>query len=117
MPGDAAHESGCRVVHNASQGRLTLRWRFRRSDAISQTGRRLKHRVAHSQRLEKIAAREIRERLSAHAAYDFSQQNEIDVAIDEPRAGRGSRFIDEREADSRCVTGPLRLEAQLPPDS
>ena len=73
----------------------------------------LKHGLLHAQRLEDGFARVLVERLAAQAVHDFAQQDEIDVAIDEARAGRPGGLFDERAADAGVVAGPGRVQRQV----
>ena len=58
---------------------------------------RNERRVFHAQRLEDPLTRELIERLAAHAADDVAEQEEIDVAVDEPFTGcRSGHFFDSQ---------------------
>ena len=60
----------------------------------TQRCRRLEHGLVHAQRQEDLLARIIGEHLPAQPVHQFAQQDEIDVAIDEARAGRPGGLVD-----------------------
>ena len=59
--------------------------------------------------------RELVERLAADAPDDVAEQEEVDVAVDEPLAGRRGRDLLDRQLDGLVVAGPLVAEIDVRP--
>ena len=57
------------------------------------------------------------ERHAAHTRDDVAQQEEIDVAVDEPLAGRRRRHLLARQLDGRVVALPRVGEIDIGPQS
>ena len=113
VAGNAAHIARGGVMHHAAQRRLVFGQLLGGRDARHQRGRRLEHRVLHTERLEDVLARVIRDHLAAQAVHELAQQDEIDVAVDEPRArGSGGR-IGVGQLDAVLVAGPRNLERHV----
>ena len=78
------------------------------------------HRVAHAERLEHPApARNWSKRLSGHPRDDVAEQEEVDVAVDEPLVGRRQRDFLQRASDRRVVaraTSSLRSRSGRSPE-
>jgi hypothetical protein len=85
MACDAAHASGGRVVHDAPQ--LRARQALGRRDAWNQSGRRSKARVEHAQRRQDALPDVAVQRHSRHTLHELAQHDEVDVAVERPRAG------------------------------
>ncbi len=84
-----------------------------RRDARVQCGRRIEAGVFHAERRENAVARELVERLAAHSPHDVPEQEEVDVAIDEPLAGRRGRRLLDRQLDRLVVSGPQVAEVHV----
>ena len=98
VAGHAAHAPRRRIVHDAAQHRRGGPPHGHASGAqasvgamrLASDGGRQKHRVAHAERLEDARLREMRRASRAlDARDDLAEQEEVDVAVDEPLPGRG----------------------------
>ena len=80
-------------------------------------GGRIEGRVLHPQRLEDLLAREPVERQTADATDDVAEQEEVDVAVDEPlpRLRRGNLVDGER--DRRLVSRPHLSQIDVGPQA
>ena len=93
-PGMAGHAAGLaspRVVHRAAQPLAVLKGVGR--NAIMLGGWRIVAGVSHFQRAEDFIFAEDIQSLAADAPDDFIEQLEIDVAVNEHRAGRMARCL------------------------
>ena len=75
-------------------------------DAVPQRSGRPERGVAHAERLEDVLGGVGVERLARHAPHDLAQHDEVDVAVDEARAGRAPPASARRwcRARPRCPT-------------
>ena len=106
VAGDAAHPPRGRIVHDAAQQRRVRRRSHGHAERRARSrsarcrgrsdGRRHEHRVRHAERLEDARRAQTRSSGSpADARDDVAEQEEVDVAVDEPLARRGDRhFVD-----------------------
>ena len=115
VAGDAAHSPRGGIVNDAQQrhgiGALTgprvlLRASLGRRDPRQQRLRRQEPCFRHTERLEHSRLQIRIERLAGDALDDVTDQEEVDVAVDECLAGDGCRHFILREFDRRVVTGP-----------
>ena len=129
VAGDAAHTASRWIVHDAAQERnrrVACPERSRgvagprqwaaplgRRDARLQRRRRQEHRVVHRQRIEDVRLRVAIEALAADAAHDVAEQEEIDVAVDEPlaRLRRGRQIA--RAANRLVGAAEFDFERQI----
>src|SRR3989442_15333619 len=107
MAGDAGHPARRRIVHDAAEERrigfvagprerlTALRWRDARPERLG----RKKHRLFHPERLEDVPRRVPIDPLAAHALDDVAQEEEVDVAVDEPLAWPRQRHLFTRAPD------------------
>ena len=125
VAGHAAHPPRRRIVDDAAQ-HLRLRSlagpcegqaALGRRDARPQARGRQEHRVLHAERIEDLLLRELVERLAAHAPNDVAEQEEVDVAVDEPLAGRRRRHFLDGERDRGVRPGPGVAEIEVGPEA
>src|SRR5438270_420783 len=113
MPGDAAHITRGRVVYYPAQQQARLLQHFSGRDARPQRIRRLEHAIAHAQRFENGLANVIRKHLPAEPVHDLSEQNKINVAVDETHAGRTGGLVDQRAMYPGFVAAPWGVEIKI----
>ena len=121
MAGDAAHPARRRIVHDAAEERrigFVARPRQRlaalgRRDARPERLGRQKHRLLHPERLEDVPRRVPIDPLAAHALDDVAQEEEVDVAVDEPLAGPRQRDFFTCAPDRLLRTVELDVELEI----
>ena len=75
--------------------------------------RRAESGLGHAQRQVDVFAGILVEGFSADDANNFSQQFEVDVAIDEAFTGLRQRLVDERFLNAEFVAAPWRFEVEI----
>ena len=110
MASDAAHIAGRVVVNFAAQGLAGHRIDFRGRDAGAEGRSRKKRRFQHAERLVEIFARVFVERLAGEPVDDFTEQDEVDVAVNEFDAGWARGLVDQGALDAGFVTAPGGLQ-------
>ena len=124
VSGDAVHPPRRRIVDDAAQERhvgpvarprqRSRTLRSARFAARHDSGGRNVVSL-HAERLEDVRLRVAIERLAADAAHDVAEQEEIDVAVDEPLAGRRRRHFVDARADRFVGAVKLDLELEVGP--
>ena len=71
----------------------------------------------HPQRLEDALGREAVERQPAHTLHDLAQQHEVEVAVDEPLAGRRDGALVIRALQRHCASVELLLQIEIGPQA
>ena len=125
MAGHPAHASRRRIVDYASKQRQAVGAARRagrgaalgRGDARPHGGRRVERRVLHPERLEDALAGELIQRLPAHARDDVAEEEEVDVAVDEPLTGQRGRNLLDGALDRGVVPEPLVGHVDVGPEA
>ena len=125
VAGHTSHPARRRVVHRAAEhhgvrpvARPTQRWtRLGRRNPWHQRRRRVEHRVAHAERHEDPLADVVLERQAGHPRHDLAEQEEVDVAVDEPLAWRRQQHLLGRAVNGDVVAVELVLQRQVRPET
>src|SRR6185369_6267499 len=83
VAGNAAHETSGFIMDDAAERRSTWRDRLSRRNPATQGGWREEHGLGHSKETEHLCLCVFGQRLMTGPAYDFAEQDVIDVAVDE----------------------------------
>ena len=105
MPGHAAHVASCRIVHHAAQNHAVF-LHLRRCDARPQRWIGQISRFPHPERIEEDAFGVFILGHAAQALHNFAEQDEIDVAVDEPHFGRARGSVDQGSPNTCFVAAP-----------
>ena len=112
-PAQEGHAAVCRPDARPGQRPAALGRRDARPPRLG----RQEHRLLHAERIENMCLRILVEPLPADAADDVAEQEEVDVAVDEPLAGRRGRDFLDGAPDGFVGAVELHLELQVGPQS